>query len=41
MNKIKLNYLLLMLLAASVLPFACKKTVETKKSIGLAAILAA
>ena len=35
MNKIKLNYLLMMLLAASLLPFACKKPVEPKKSIGL------
>lgn len=35
MNKIKLNYLLVMLLTASILPFACKKPVEPKKSIGL------
>jgi sugar phosphate isomerase/epimerase len=35
MNKIRFNYLLVMLLAASVLPFACKKSTEPKKSIGL------
>lgn len=35
MNKIKFNYLFVMLLAASILPFACKKSPEPKKSIGL------
>jgi len=35
MNKIKFNYVLLLLLTATILPFACKKSIETKKSIGL------
>ena len=35
MNKIKLNYLFLLLLAASMLPFSCKKSIEVKKNIGL------
>jgi len=35
MNKVKFNCMLLVLLAASVLPFACKKSIGPKKSIGL------
>jgi sugar phosphate isomerase/epimerase len=35
MTKFKINYLFLMLLTASLLPIACKKPVEQKKSIGL------
>ena len=35
MHKIKFNYLLMVRLAASILPFACKKSAVTKKNIGL------
>jgi sugar phosphate isomerase/epimerase len=35
MNKIRLNYMLLIIIAALALPFSCKKGVETKKNIGL------
>jgi sugar phosphate isomerase/epimerase len=35
MNKIKFNFLMVLLAAAICLPFACKKSGETKKNIGI------